>query len=132
MIADLKPYPAYKDSGVPWLGGVPEHWGTQPLKRWVRMNVKILPETTPPDHEFRYLEIGSVGTGVVTQKPQRVRFGSAPSRARRVVRKGDTILSTVRTYLKAIYFVEEEDEDELVCSTGFAVLTPGLGRCQSS
>ena len=26
MIADLKPYPAYKDSGVPWLGEVPGHW----------------------------------------------------------------------------------------------------------
>jgi type I restriction enzyme S subunit len=27
MINDLKPYPAMKDSGVPWLGKVPEHWG---------------------------------------------------------------------------------------------------------
>jgi type I restriction enzyme S subunit len=26
VINDLKPYPAYKDSGVPWLGKVPEHW----------------------------------------------------------------------------------------------------------
>ena len=26
MIADLKPYPAMKDSGVGWLGEVPEHW----------------------------------------------------------------------------------------------------------
>ncbi len=26
MIRDLKPYPAYKDSGVPWLGQVPVHW----------------------------------------------------------------------------------------------------------
>ena len=26
MIRDLKPYPAYKDSGVPWLGKVPEGW----------------------------------------------------------------------------------------------------------
>ncbi len=26
MIADLKPYPVMKDSGVPWLGKVPEHW----------------------------------------------------------------------------------------------------------
>ncbi len=25
MIADLKPYPAMKDSGVPWLGEVPGH-----------------------------------------------------------------------------------------------------------
>jgi type I restriction enzyme S subunit len=33
MIDDLKPYPAMKDSGVPWLGEVPEHWGVVPLKR---------------------------------------------------------------------------------------------------
>lgn len=33
MIANLKPYPAYKDSGVPWLGQVPEHWAVVPLKR---------------------------------------------------------------------------------------------------
>ncbi len=26
MIDELKPYPAMKDSGVPWLGEVPEHW----------------------------------------------------------------------------------------------------------
>ncbi len=32
MIHDLKPYPAYKDSGVPWLGKVPEHWEVQKLK----------------------------------------------------------------------------------------------------
>jgi len=26
MIADLKPYPEYKNSGLPWLGRVPSHW----------------------------------------------------------------------------------------------------------
>jgi len=26
MITNLTPYPAYKDSGVPWLGKLPEHW----------------------------------------------------------------------------------------------------------
>jgi type I restriction enzyme S subunit len=34
-----QPYPAYKDSGVKWLGDVPEHWELKPLKRWVRINV---------------------------------------------------------------------------------------------
>jgi type I restriction enzyme S subunit len=29
----LKPYPAYKDSGVEWLGDVPEEWATNRLKR---------------------------------------------------------------------------------------------------
>ena len=33
MTADLKPYPAMKDSGVPWLGKVPEHWEVRRLKR---------------------------------------------------------------------------------------------------
>ena len=31
MIADLKPYPAMKDSGVQWLGKVPEHWDVRRL-----------------------------------------------------------------------------------------------------
>ena len=26
MLGELKPYPAYKDFGVPWMGDVPEHW----------------------------------------------------------------------------------------------------------
>jgi len=119
-----KPYPAYKSSGVEWLGEVPEHWELKPLKRWVRLNASVLPDTTPADYEFRYIDIGMVGTGFLTREPQRLRFGNAPSRARRVLHMGDTIISTVRTYLKAVYYVDGDAED-LVCSTGFAVLTPG-------
>ena len=105
MTADLKPYPAMKPSGVEWLGEVPEHWNTRPLRHWVTINAEMLPETTDPDCVFRYVDIGSVGTGTLTQKPQRLRFAGAPSRARRIVHNGDTLGSTVRTYLKAIYFV---------------------------
>jgi len=32
MILDLKPYPAMKDSDVPWLGAVPEHWKVRKLR----------------------------------------------------------------------------------------------------
>lgn len=31
-MSHYKPYPAYKDSGVEWLGRVPEHWEITPLK----------------------------------------------------------------------------------------------------
>ena len=126
MITDLKPYPAMKDSGLPWMGAVPEHSNTRPLRHWVTINAEVLPETTDPDCVFRYVDIGSVGTGTLTQKLQRLRFAGAPSRARRIVHNGDTLVSTVRTYLKAIYFVHGE-ADELVCSTGFAVLTARVG-----
>ena len=36
MIADLKPYPAMKDSGVEWLGDVPEHWEVRKLRSVLR------------------------------------------------------------------------------------------------
>ncbi len=126
MTTRLSPYPKYRHSHAPWVGDIPSHWGTKPLKHWVRINGSVLPETTAPDYEFNYLDIGSVGTGILTQKPQRLQFGDAPSRARRIVRKGDTVLSTVRTYLKAVYFVAEDTKD-LICSTGFAILTPKHG-----
>jgi len=119
-----QPYPAYKPSGVEWLGEVPAHWELKPLKRWVRINASVLPDTTPADYEFRYIDIGTVGTGFLTREPPQLRFGNAPSRARRVLHMGDTIISTVRTYLKAVYYVDR-DAEALVCSTGFAVLTPG-------
>lgn len=34
----MKPYPAYKDSGVEWLGDVPEGWVVVPLKRYLKHN----------------------------------------------------------------------------------------------
>ena len=117
---------ALKASGIEWLGEVPEHWEVKPLKRWVRLNARTLGQKTSPDFEFRYVDIGSVQTGRLVKEPERIRFEAAPSRARRVLRRGDTIISTVRTYLKAIWYVSE-DADDLIASTGFAVLTPGSG-----
>ncbi len=90
------------------------------------MNEAVLSEATDPNFEFRYIDIGSVGTGVLIEKPQKIRFATAPSRARRIVRDGDTIISTVRTYLKAVWFAEET-KGNFICSTGFVVLTPRQG-----
>lgn len=36
MIADLKPYPEYKESGLPWLGRVPAHWDIRRVKFLLR------------------------------------------------------------------------------------------------
>ena len=119
----MRPYPDYRHSGVNLLGRVPEHWEVRRLKHSLGVNVAVLPEDTEPDYEFRYIDIGSVETGELTSDPIPLRFETAPSRARRVVRPGDTLLSTVRTYLKAVWHAEDDVRD-LVASTGFAVLTP--------
>jgi len=119
----LDPDAPMKSTGLDWLPEVPKHWKIKPLKRWAKINGCVLPETTDPDYVFSYLDIGAVGTGFLTEQPELMRFGDAPSRARRVLKQGDTIISTVRTYLKAVHFVADGQED-LVASTGFAVLTP--------
>lgn len=38
MSLTLKPYPEYKDSGLPWLGEIPAHWEVKRLKRVARIN----------------------------------------------------------------------------------------------
>ncbi len=119
----LLPYPEYKDSGVPWLGKIPKHWEIRRLKYLASINSRVLPESTDKNYKFKYLDISSVGTGLLIAEPQALYFGQAPSRARRILQKGDTILSTVRTYLKAIYYIANDIED-WIASTGFATLTP--------
>lgn len=96
---------------------------TAPLKHVVDINRHTLAEDCPGDFEFRYLDISTVGPGHLLGDPQWLRFEDAPSRARRLVCEGDTIVSTVRTYLRAVLPVTRETAD-VVVSTGFAVLSP--------
>ncbi len=110
-------------SGIPWLGDVPEGWEVKPLKHWAGINRRTLSQNTDPDYIFDYIDISAVGTGDLASPPLRMRFEASPSRARRIVRQGDTLISTVRTYLRAIYHVDRPWPD-LIASTGFAVLTP--------
>ena len=119
----LDPKVRLKPSGIELLGDVPGHWEIKPLKRWAQMNACTLPEKTDLGYTFRYVDIGTVGTGRLVRNPEVMTLKGAPSRARRIVRNGDTLISTVRTYLRAIYFVEEAGED-LIASTGFAALSP--------
>lgn len=112
-----------KDSGIEWLGKIPEHWEVKRLKYVVNINQEALPETTDENFEFSYIDIGNVSFGRLNNEPVLLTFKDAPSRARRIVHSGDTIISTVRTYLKAITFINDDLNNNIV-STGFAVLTP--------
>jgi type I restriction enzyme S subunit len=96
----------------------------QRIKYLSTINNDALPETTNPDQEIRYLDISSVGRGRAVGEPEEFTFATAPSRARRLVKSGDTIVSTVRTYLRAVLPIRDPDP-ALVVSTGFAVLRPG-------
>ena len=110
-----------KPSGVEWIGDIPQEWDIYKLKYLVTYNDEVLDEKTDSDFEFDYIDISSVEyqKGIVSL--QRMRFSDAPSRARRIVREKDIIISTVRTYLKAVASIGFLTFPQ-IASTGFIVL----------
>jgi type I restriction enzyme S subunit len=81
------------------------------------------PAATYPDEEFRYVDISSVESKSGRITGQQQIFGrDAPSRARRVIRNNDVIISTVRPNLKSFALIPDELDNQ-ICSTGFAVFT---------
>ncbi len=123
MTAMHKPYSDYKPSGVEWLGEIPAHWEVKRLKYLATLNDETLPENTDPNKEITYVDIGNVDSVKGITGTEDLIFENAPSRARRIVRQGDVIISTVRTYLKAIARIESTSTNFIV-STGFAVIRP--------
>lgn len=118
----LNPDVPLKDSGVEWIRQVPEHWDVKKLKFVSKINQHTLPENTNGSLIIKYVDIGSVSFENGIEKVENFSFKNAPSRARRLANKGDIVVSTVRTYLKAITMVKEEYQD-CIFSTGFAVVT---------
>ncbi|MCU4451065.1 restriction endonuclease subunit S [Acinetobacter lwoffii] len=122
-MAKYQKYAEYKDSGVEWLGEIPGHWDSKPLKYLCTYNDEVLSETTYKEAEIQYIDIGSVSAVDGISHIETMIFKDAPSRARRIVKDGDVIVSTVRTYLEAIAPIDNPPEN-LIVSTGFAVIRP--------
>lgn len=99
------------------------HFSSRRLKYAATLNDEALPESTDADFELAYIDIGNVDSQGCVHDIVNYRFEDAPSRARRIARDGDVIISTVRTYLQAIAPVEHPPEN-LIVSTGFAVVRP--------
>ena len=123
VIKGIKKNVKYKSSGVKWVGDIPEHWDFKKIKYVATINDEVISEKTDEDTEINYVEISDVDFVNGLNNFTTYRFKDAPSRARRIANEGDILISTVRTYLKAITRVEKKIEN-LIVSTGFAVLRP--------
>ena len=93
------------------------------LKDVAFVNLRTLDESTQGDYKFRYIDISSVSADNGINLGDEITFQEAPSRARRIVKKDDVLVSTVRTYLRAIANIDWDAKD-IIASTGFAVYTP--------
>lgn len=87
--------------------------------------IEINPASISPNYpydEIEYIDISSVGTGFLSGSTH-MPLVEAPSRAKRLVENGDTILATVRPNLRSFLYIKNPPEN-MVVSTGFAVLHP--------
>jgi type I restriction enzyme S subunit len=75
---------------------------------------------TRPHFTFNYIALEDVDVGTLRSYSEQV-FCTAPSRARRRLRKGDILVSTVRPSLMS-HMLFNADGDNWVCSTGFCVV----------
>ncbi|MDD3132200.1 MAG: restriction endonuclease subunit S [Bacteroidales bacterium] len=107
----------YKNTEV---GVIPEDWEVKSISEIVDVDTDNLTTSTNPDYVFKYISLEDVDFGILRNYSEQI-FKFAPSRARRKVKKGDILISTVRPNLKSHLLITEEVQD-WICSTGFSVL----------
>ena len=103
-------------------GGLPKGWRKMKLGEVCSIDRRTLPLSTLGDYRFDYISLSDIDKGSLLQT-QKYNYSEAPSRARRIVAKGDVLLSTVRPNLQGFYLFRNDVKDYVV-STGFAVLSP--------
>ena len=101
------------------LGEVPKGWFKTDLSILADLNVQSWTKKNCPE-KVTYVDLSNTKWGVIQQTEEFI-FEKAPSRARRVLKIGDTIVGTVRPANGSYAFIQREN---LTGSTGFAVLSP--------
>jgi type I restriction enzyme S subunit len=99
---------------------VPDKWETKRIPEMCDLSTKSFDANKHNGETFEYIDIESVSRGKIDQS-KTIPVTEAPSRAKQIVRAGNTLVGKVRPYLQAFAPVTEQ-YDGFVCSTGFAVL----------
>ena len=103
---------------------IPKHWS------WVSLStVGHTWGQKKPDKSFVYIDVSSIDSkaGVLSQNPDVISPSAAPSRARKLVKKGTLVYSTVRPYLLNIAIIDRDFDLEPITSTAFAIVHPWKG-----
>ena len=102
-------------------GTIPKDWDEKRIVEICNVNKQSLNGSTPKDYLFNYYDLSSIDNGKIMHPPNQIRFEEAPSRARRIFKKNDILMSTVRPYLKGFAYIDFDCRD-CIASTGFAIL----------
>lgn len=94
-------YPLYKDSGVEWLGEVPEHWALVPIKRVLQSieqgwSPQCEAATAEPG-EWGVLKVGCVNGGKFNAQENKALPAELTPDERLAIRRGDVLVSRANT-----------------------------------
>lgn len=112
-----KPLPEITEEEMPF--DIPESW------MWVRLRSIVFNRgQETPTETFCYIDIGSIDNKrqLLNANETLIEPKDAPSRARKLVERGDILYSTVRPYLHNMCIVDREFSRKPIASTGFAAL----------
>ena len=107
-------------TGKQRLPGFSGEWEMKTLGDIVDTDPENLGSNTLPDYSFNYISLEDVNKGTLCGSSEQ-NFVSAPSRARRILRKNDVLVSTVRPNLKS-HLLFNLELPNWICSTGFCVV----------
>jgi type I restriction enzyme S subunit len=107
-------------TGMARLPGFAQPWVRRAVGDIASVDPDTLGVDTHADEIIEYISLEDVSRGALLSS-SRVRFGDAPSRARRGVHKNDVLFGTVRPNLQS-HLMYEGDLSRPVASTGFAVV----------
>ena len=97
-------------------------WCYFPMKAFADIDKTSLKKDTDSNFEFSYISLSDVKNQKISRELERHTFNDAPSRARRIIKSGDILFSTVRPNLQGFALVCNEYGD-CIASTGFAVIS---------
>ena len=101
--------------------GMPVGWSQGVIADIAKLNAKSWTKKNQPEQVY-YVDLANTKNGVI-ETVTSYDFSEAPSRARRILNSGDTIVGTVRPGNRSFAFIGDT-EQPLTGSTGFAVLSP--------
>lgn len=107
-------------TGQTRLPGFTGEWKVKRLGDVADIDPDNLSASTDPQYGFQYVALEDVDRGRLISYSEQT-FSTAPSRARRRLRIGDILVSTVRPNLKS-HLLFSEPQGDWVCSTGFSVV----------
>ena len=101
------------------IGYIPKGWRIGPVSELATLNPESWTVKTAPDY-IQYVDLANTKNGRINQVFP-YEFSEAPSRARRVLRQGDSIIGIVRPGNRSFAYIHNNG---LTGSTGFAVMRP--------